>query len=162
MIRNYKKNDLKSGFVGVRVAVSVGGKLKQKWFANSLFAQPTAMRLAEDLENKWLGMQLQHQRNNVISIRSNTGFVGLHFTYEENIKKNGKRYYYPVIIFQHTKHSQLTSAKWRIPKNLQISTSQWQDICLFIKNVRTLTFKTYESMINNSPDSAAYFCSNLK
>ncbi|AGH81354.1 hypothetical protein PCNPT3_07080 [Psychromonas sp. CNPT3] len=79
MIRNYKKNDLKSGFVGVRVAVSVGGKLKQKWFANSLFAQPTAMRLAEDLENKWLGMQLQHQRNNVISLHSNAGFIGICF-----------------------------------------------------------------------------------
>lgn len=160
MIKDYKEGDLKSGFVGVRCAVSVGGKLKQKWFSNSKYAQPTAMRLAGQLEAKWLRMQAVHARNAVKSKHSNTGIKCLYFTYEEKVRENGKRYRYPIISFQQMRSSKVISAVWRVDKALKIPAQVWEDICLFIKNTRTLKAKTYEALRQSMPDSVTYFSNN--
>lgn len=160
MIRNYKSGDLKSGFIGVRVAVSVGGKVKQKWYSNSQYAQPTAMLLATKQEAKWHKMQLDHDRNAIKSKRSNTGIKCLYFTYEEKRTNSGKRYRYPIITFQYMRSSKITSAVWRVDKTLNIPKSLWEDICLFIKNTRTLKAKTYEALRGSMPDSEKYFLAN--
>lgn len=160
MIRDYKKGDLKSGFIGVRVAVSVGGKVKQKWYAESKYAQPTALLLAKEQETKWQKLQLEHERNAIKSKRSNTGIKCLSFTYEEKIKTNGKRYRYPIISFQYSHNSELTARKWRIDKGLNIPLLIWEEICLFIKNARTLKAKTYEALRQLMPDAEQYFLLN--
>lgn len=157
MIRIYKPGELSSGWAGVRVSVSVSGKPKQVYFSYQKYTDSTALRRAKEKERQLLKLQLKYARNDIKSKRSNTGFKGLSFTHEVKIKESGKRYAYPVLTFQHRKNGQLTSMKWRINKQLEIPTEMWQEICLAVKNCRTLNSKTYEYMLNNRPDPASHF-----
>lgn len=157
MIRIYKPGDLSSGWAGVRVSVSVNGKSKQVYFSYNKYTESTALLCAKEKERQLLKLQLKHARNDIKSKRSNTGFKGLSFTHEVKTKESGKRYAYPVIIFQHRKEGQLTSMKWRINKQLEMPVSMWQEICLVVKNSRTLNSKTYEYMLSNRPDPQSHF-----
>jgi len=157
MIRIYKPGDLSSGWAGVRVSVSVNGKSKQVYFSYNKYTESTALLRAQEKERQLLKLQLKHARNDIKSKRSNTGFKGLSFTHEVKTKTNGKRYAYPVITFQHRKDGKLTSMKWRINKQLEMPISMWQEICLAVKNSRTLNSKTYEYMLSHRPDPSDHF-----
>ena len=160
MIRNYKDGDLGSGFIGVRVAVSIGGKVKQKWFANSRYEINEALELAGKLESTWFEMQIEHEQNDIISNISNTGIKGLSFTYDQTVKTNGKIYAYPIISFQRRKKELLLSEKWFIPNNLCMTDETWLEICSHIKKVRKLKQKTFLKLISIKPDSKKYFSEN--
>jgi len=157
MIRIYKPGDLSSGWAGVRVSVSVNGKSKQVYFSYSKYTDSVALRRAQEKERQLLKLQEKHARNDIKSKRSNTGFKGLSFTHEVKTTASGKHYRYPILTFQHTKDGELTSMKWRINKQLEMPKSVWQDICLLVKNSRTLNSKTYEYMLSHQPDPASYF-----
>jgi len=157
MIRIYKPGDLSSGWAGVRVSVSVNGKSKQVYFSYQKFTESAALRCAQEKERQLLKQQLKYARNDIKSKRSNTGFKGLSFTHEVKVQESGKRYSYPILAFQHRKNGQLTSMKWRINKQLEMPKALWQEICLLVKNSRTLSSKTYEYMLNNRPNPASHF-----
>jgi hypothetical protein len=157
MIRIYKPGELSSGWAGVRVSVSVNGKSKQVYFSYTKYTDSAALRRAQEKERQLLKLQLKYARNDIKSKRSNTGFKGLSFTHEVKKVKNGKCYSYPVLTFQHRKDGQLTSMKWRMNKQLEISKAVWQEICLVVKNSRTLNTKTYEYMLDHQPDPSDYF-----
>lgn len=157
MIRIYKPGDLSSGWAGVRVSVSVNGKSKQFYFSYSTYTDSTALRRAQEKERQLLKLQKKHARNGIKSKRSNTGFKGLSFTHEVKTTATGKRYAYPILTFQHTKDGQLTSMKWRINKQFEMPKSVWQEVCLRVKNSRTLNAKTYEYMLAHIPDPALHF-----
>lgn len=157
MIRIYKPGELSSGWSGVRVSVSVNGKSKQVYFSSLKYTDSVALRYAQEKERQLLKLQLKYARNDIKSKRSNTGFKGLSFTHEVKVKDNGKRYSYPILAFQHRKNGQLISMKWRINKQLEMPHIVWQEICLLVKNSRTLSAKTYEYMLNNRPDPASHF-----
>ncbi|PKF60777.1 hypothetical protein CW745_12945 [Psychromonas sp. psych-6C06] len=157
MIRIYKPGELSSGWSGVRVSVSVNGKSKQAYFSYSTYTDSKALQLAQDKERQLLKQQLKYARNNIKSKRSNTGFKGISFTHEVKVTESGKRYSYPVVTFQHRKDGELTSMKWRINQNLEIPKAMWQEICLRVKNSRTLNAKTYEYMLAHRPDPSAHF-----
>jgi len=157
MIRDYKQGDLKSGFVGVRVAISVGSKVKQKWYSNSKFALPTAMALAKEQEQEWLKMQLEYKRNDVKSTRSNTGIKSLSFTYGTTKRASGKRYSYPSIAFQYMEGGVLAHGAWQLDADLNISTELWQKICLHVKAGRTLNDETYQLVLKMKPNAHKHF-----
>jgi hypothetical protein len=157
MIRIYKPGELSSGWAGVRVSVSVNGKSKQIYFSYTKYTDSTALRRAQEKEHQLLKLQLKYARNDIKSKRSNTGFKGLAFTHEVKTIASGKRYSYPVLTFQHTNDGQLTSMKWRINKQLILSKEVWQEICLVVKNTRTLNAKTYEYMLSHQPEPTSFF-----
>lgn len=160
MIRIYKPGDLSSGWAGVRVSVSVNGKSKQVYFSYTKYTDSVALRRAQEKERQLLKLQVKHARNDIKSKRSNTGFKGLTFTHEVKVIASGKRYSYPILIFQHTKGGELTSAKWRLNQQLEISKTMWQEVCLLVKNSRTMNDKTYEFMLNHQPDPTTHFLLN--
>lgn len=160
MIRIYKPGELSSGWAGVRVSVSVNGKSKQVYFSYQKYTDSEALRRAQEKERQLLKLQLKYARNDIKSKRSNTGFKGLSFTHEVKVKENGKRYSYPILSFQHRKDGQLTSMRWRINKQLEMPQTVWQEICLLVKNSRTLSAKTYEYMLSHRPDPALHYNKN--
>lgn len=157
MIRIYKPGDLSSGWAGVRVSVSVNGKSKQVYFSYQKYTDSSALQHAQDKERQLLKLQLKYARNAIKSKRSNTGFKGLSFTHEVKNTESGKHYSYPILTFQHTKEGELTSKKWRINDQFELSKAVWEEICLLVKNSRTLNTKTYEYMLKNRPDPALHF-----
>lgn len=160
MIREYKKGDLTSGFVGHRVSVYVNGKSKQKWFSHSVYELSKAIELAKDLEAKWQKMRVDSVRN-AIKSKSNTGIKGLSLGYNVTTKPSGKKYAYPVISYGYRKEGKTKTMTWMInSKTLIIPDETWDDICLFIKNMRTLRFNTYLKLLNNKPDTVTYFTNN--
>jgi len=160
MIREYKKGDLSSGFIGHRVSVFVNGKSKQKWLSHSIYEYSKAVELANDLEKKWQKLRLDSIRNAVKS-KSNTGVKGLSFGYNVTTKSTGKRYAYPVISYSYRKEGKTKTQAWMInSKTLLLATETWDEICLTIKNTRTLRFNTYQKLLNNKPDSVTYFENN--
>lgn len=160
MIREYKKGDLSSGFVGHRVSVYINGKSKQKWLSHSQYELSKAIEIANDLEAKWQKMRLDSIRNAVKS-NSNTGIKGLSLGYNVTTKPNGKKYAYPVISYGYRKEGKTKTATWMInSKTPVIPKEKWEEICLFIKNMRTLRFNTYMKLLNNKPDTETYFKNN--
>jgi hypothetical protein len=172
-IRNiyiYREGDLSNPWSGVRVAVSVGGKLKQGWYSYEEYTETTAMNLALADKEKWLKMQKTAAQNNTRS-RSNTGHRNLSFVYEEKVSDSGVIYNYPLITFQLHKtdaKGSLTSKanksfhKWRISEDLVITDEQWFEICLQVKNTRGMRQKTFEMLLEKKPDSKKYFTKNNK
>lgn len=160
MIREYKKGDLSSGFVGMRVAVYVNGKSKQRWLGYGLYHESEAKEAAKDLEAKWQKMRIDSKRNTIKS-KSNTGIKGLSFTYNVTTKASGKRYAYPAISYTYRQDGKTKIKTWLIDsKALTISKEIWADICLLIKNMRTLRFNTYIKLLENKLNSELYFQQN--
>ena len=157
MIRDYKKGDLPSNYEGVRVAVSVAGKVKQKWFSNKKYANPTALIMAKEQEQKWMKMQKKHQQNAVFSKKSNTGITGLSFTTRINHQGNGRVTQYNLLYFTYMKKGQITSTSWHIDIEKGISDEIWEKVALLIKNTRTLTDDKYEKLRQSRPDAVAFF-----
>lgn len=158
MIKEYRSGDLASGFTGIRVAVSVGGKVKQSWFAYSEYTHTKAMLLAKELESKWLKLQQKHSRNAIQSKRSNTGIKGLSFTWYKNTRNN-KQYCYLALGYQIKKNGIFLSNKWVIEIDGGIKKELWEAIALFIKNSRILNDKSYEWLRNNKPNGNKYLAS---
>jgi len=160
MIREYKKGDLSSGFVGHRVSVYVNGKSKQKWLSHSVYELSKAIEIANELELKWQKLRLDSTRN-AIKSKSNTGIKGLSLGYNITTKASGKRYAYPVISYGYRKEGKTKTMTWMISsKTLIIPNETWESICLIIKNMRTLRFNTYLKLLNNKPDTETYFKNN--
>lgn len=160
MIREYKKGDLSSGFVGHRVSVYINGKSKQKWLSHSIYELSKAIEIANDLEMKWQKQRLDSIRN-AIKSKSNTGIKGLSLGYNVTTKPSGKKYAYPVISYGYRKEGKTKTMTWMInSKTLVIPTETWDEICLAIKNIRTLRFNTYLKLLGNKPDTLQYFKKN--
>lgn len=160
MIKEYNEGDLSSGFVGIRVAVSVGGKIKGKWYSTKEFAFPTAMKQAKILEEKLLKKQREQNKNNVFSKRSNTGIKGLSFTFDMTKKRSGKEYAYPIILYQYRKNMKTRSLKWFLDSDLTITDNLWFDICNEIRNKRGLKNNTFDKLIAMKPNAIAYYQKN--
>lgn len=160
MIREYKKGDLSSGFVGHRVSVYVNGKSKQKWLSHSVYELSKAVELANELEAKWQRMRVDSIRN-AIKSKSNTGIKGLSLGYNVTTKPSGKKYAYPVISYGYRKEGKTKTVTWMIDsKTLEITNETWDEICLLVKNMRTLRFNTYLKLLKRKPDTVKYFNSN--
>lgn len=156
MIKTYKKGDLTTGFIGVRVAVSIGGKVKQKWFNINDYDTDVALQLAAILEAKWIKLQKEYKQNVLISKRSNTGLACLSFTYDVT-KQLGKTYKYPIIKYQSQTGTTPAIKTWYLNESLVITDEVWEEICLFVKNTRTLKYKNYEKLRTLKPCGNKFF-----
>ncbi len=160
MLRVYEKGQLSSGFVGVRVSVSVANKPRHAYFSYNQYDPEMALILAKEKDRHFLKMQLNSQRKLLQSKRSNTGVKNLSFSIDTKIKENGKQYSYPVIAFQCRIKGRTAHKKWFL-ENLTISNELWGEICLLIKNTRTLKQAYFLKLLELKPDANAYFKSLL-
>ena len=62
MIRVYDRGQHPAGFIGVRVAVYVDGKLRQKYFSRRKHLINDALAKAEKLEQWWLAQQAEFKK----------------------------------------------------------------------------------------------------
>ena len=150
MIRVYKTGDLSSGFVGVRVAVSVNSKLKQKYYSFKEYTYTRAMELASIQEQTWLKQQARHFRDRVLSQSTNTGIAGLSFTFDVCRKKHGT-YIYRRLSYQCRIKDEWTCRSWSVDKGL--TDDIWFDVCNTIRNTRGTTNKVFDNIMGRKPSA---------
>ena len=149
MMRFYGYGDLKSRFVGYRVAVSVNSKVKQKYFPLSRFTKEKAFELAKQKEKELFIQQLKYRQNSVFSRETNTGLVGLHFSVD--LKRNS--YICHRLNYQYFKNDVITHKSWGI-KTHGLTEDIWFEVCRFIKNTRNADNATFTKMLNAKPTIA--------
>ncbi len=148
MIRTYLSGDLSSGFVGIRVAVSVNGKLKQKYYSFNRYTRSLAMELAVHQELNWLQKQTRYTKDRVFSRSTNTGIVGLAMTYDVSRKPYGI-YVSRRLLYQRRSKGDVHSKSWVIEKG--ISDDMWFEVCNWIRNARGTTNKVFDRLMTMKP-----------
>lgn len=148
MIRTYLSGDLSSGFVGIRVAVSVNGKLKQKYYSFKQYTRSLAMELAVHQELNWLQKQIRYTKDRVFSRATNTGIVGLSMTYDVSRKPYGV-YVARRLMYQRRCGDDFHNRSWVIQNG--ISDDVWFDVCNTIRNARGTTNKVFDKLMSMKP-----------
>lgn len=149
MLRVYEPGDLSSGFVGIRVAVSVNAKIKQKYWSRNRIATEFAMEHAIEHEQNLLKKQIEYRNNRVFSRANNTGIVGLQITVDI-CKRRHITHLYDRFTYMYTKNGEIQTKSIYI-KDYTVTDEQWFDICLFIKNKRTCKDSTFDKMLSMKP-----------
>ena len=146
MLKLYQKGDHPSGYHGVRVAVSVNNKVKQKYFSIAKYGQDKAIELATVKEREWLKLQKQAYNNRVFSKWTNTGLLGLQLTWDKlTWDKRYPKYTYPVLTYQYYYKKKFICKHWYLHK--RDIKDLWFEVCLFIKNTRNARYRTFEKML---------------
>lgn len=149
MIRTYEEGDLSTGWIGTRVAVSIDGKLHQRYFNRNEYSHERALEDAGILEDKWLKKQALYAKNRVFSSSSNTGITSLRLSYDVTERK-GKRYTYNLLRYQSYLNGRYCIRCWFLEDN-QISDDDWFDICNTIRNFRGLTTAMFDKLMLKKP-----------
>jgi hypothetical protein len=134
-------------FVGYRVAVSVNGKLRQKYYSLNHYTKEKAYELAKAKEDELLGKQTYYFRNRVLTRATSTGIVGLYFRFDH---KSRCQKLQRLVRYAHMKDGKLLFKSWGMTQH-DLTEDEWFEICRFIKNTRGLNNNTFEKILNKYP-----------
>jgi len=148
MIKTYRQGDHKSGFIGVRVAVMVNGKAKQKYFSFKSIDKKEAEILsdAQQLHAQWLmeknlaisKRQVASKELRRVSSPFSTGTKGIKFRISHNTC-----YFYVQGMTNHIRFNQNVSI------NVHGYNIAWFKACEFLQQNKS--YAIFDSIYKNKP-----------